>query len=309
MSRRAVATCLLASAVALLAASPAAARERSESQLTSIPVVLRLAALLSQQAPFKPGFTIDPAGPYELAVGTSEGAVVLVVLRGNPGRRAAVTEYVARGVQAPERIQATFGRLGSVSMRFRESRRRPWFGKPRRCRGGDRFVVRRGVFVGNLRFRGENGYLTVHVHRAAGAISSLAAKCRHRHPRGAHSSSLSEDSISGLLATERSGVDATTFAALSFQGERFFLAQREEDRGRMAVLRSAVVLGRGELPLNEAVTAGRFSPGAPFHGKGLYRAAPDGSTSWSGDLSVDFLGAARFPLVGPGFETVLEAGF
>lgn len=309
MSRRAVLICLLLGAAALLAASPAAARERQGVQLTSIPVAIQLSALLSQQAPFEPGFTVDPAGPYKLAVGTSEGAVVLAVLRGHPGKRVAVTEYLARGVQAPERMQASFGSLGRVSMRFREARHRPWFGEPRRCRGRDRFVVRRGVFVGSLRFRGEHGYLTVHVHRAKGSISSLAAKCRHRHPREAHGSSSSADSIAGLLATERDGVDATTFAALSFRGRRLFIAQREEDRRRMAVLRSAVVLDRGELPLNEAVTAGRFSPGAPFHGKGLYRAAPDGSTSWSGSLSVDFLGAPRFPLAGPGFETDLEAGF
>lgn len=309
MSRRALVTCLLAGSLALCAVSPAAARDRPAPQLTSVPA-LQLALLLSQQAPIHPSFTIDPAGPYELTVGTSEGAVVLAVLRGNPESRVAATQYVARGVQNPERMQATFGRFGRVSMRFRESRHQPWFGKPRRCRGRDRFVVRRGVFVGNLRFRGEHGYLPVHVHRAKGVISSVAAKCRrHRHPRGAHSSSLSEDSFSGLIASERNGVNSTLFAGLSFHGERFYLAQREETRGRMAILRSAVVAGDGGLPLNEAITAGRFSPGTPFHGSGRYRAAPDGTTSWSGDLSVDFLGAPRFPLAGPGFETVLEAGF
>jgi hypothetical protein len=247
-----------------------------------------------------------------VAVGSSEGAVVLAVFRGDPEKRATLTEYVARGVQTRERLQATFGNLGRVSMRFRESRKRPWFGKARRCHGPGRFVTRRGMFVGNLRFEGEDGYLKLRAHRAKAEISSVAAKCRrHRHrPGRAHSSSIFDGTFSGLLATRRNGVNSTVFGAISFHDEIVYVAQREENRGRLSVFRTAILVGRGdELPLNETVTAGRFTPPAPFHGSGRYRAAPDGSTSWTGNLSVDFLGAPRFALAGPGFETSLEAGF
>jgi len=310
VKRPVASTCLLAVALTLLATSAATARSAPDSKSTTIPIGLQLSFLLSQDPAFRLDFVVDPPGPEKVAVGRSEGAVVLAVLRGDTEKRATLTEYVARGVQAPERLQATFGKLGRLSMRFRESRRRPWFGKARRCRGRDRFVVRRGVFVGNLRFRGEGGYLNIRAHRAKGAIPSVAAKCRHGHrPRGAHSSSIFDGTFSGLLATKRNGVNATVFAAASFRDELAYIAQREESRGRLSIFRTAIFVGHGDLPLNETVTAGRFAPPAPFHGSGHYRAAADGSTTWTGDLSVDFLGAPRFPLAGPGFETSLEAGF
>ncbi len=310
MNRRAVVSGLLAGVLSLFAATSAGAQERSVPQLAGVPVVIQLSVLFSLQPAVGPSFSVDPAGPYEVEVGASEGAVVLTVLRKSSGKRVALTQYVARGVQTPERLQATFGKLGHVSMRFRESRHRPWFGKHRRCRGADRFVTRRGVFVGNFQFRGESDYLAIRAHRAEGAISSVAAKCRRHHrPSHAHSSSQSDETFSGLIATQRNGVNSTVFAGLSFRGRRVFLAQREESRGRMSVLRSAVVIGPGELPLNGTLTAGRFSPGTPFHGTGRYQAAPDGSTSWLGNLSVDFPGAPRSPLAGPAFEPFLEAGF
>jgi len=306
---RALVTCLVAVALLPTAVAPAAGEEGPTPRV-DVPVFFQVIALLSQQAPIRPSFTIDPPGPDKLVIGTSEGAVVLAVMRGNRKSRVAVTEYVARGVQTRERLKATFGRFGHISMRFRESPHRPWFGKPRNCRGRDRFVVRRGVFVGSLRFRGEGGYLKVDLHRAKAKIADLAAKCRHhRHrPRGARPSSLSEDTVSGLFASDRNGVNATTFAAFSLRDELFFLGQHEESRGRISVVRSAIVIGHGGLALNEEVTAGNFSPGTPFHGVGRYRAAPDGSTTWSGNLSANFPGAPRFPLTGPNYETTLEAG-
>lgn len=307
MTRRVLAF-LLTSSLALAAAGPAAAQSPLQSLLAADPLGGAVGAPVSQKPPFHTGFGLDPAGPYEVRVHTEGDAVVVTVFRSDRRRRAVSTSYLARGVARPERLRATFGKFGRISMRFRESRHRPWLGKKRRCRGAGRYVVRRGVFVGSFAFRGERGYLSIRAHRAKGAISSVAAKCQ-RHDRRAHSSSLFEDTISGLIATDRTGVDATAFGAISFRGDLAYLAEREESRGRLGILRSAVILRHGELPINDAATAGRFSPGAPFHGAGLYRAAPDGSTSWSGNLSVDFPGAPRFPLAGPTYETLLEAGF
>ncbi len=310
MRRRALALLLLSSALAVLGPGSAAARSPLWQLLPPDPQATEVGGPVAKEPKFHTGFRLDPAGPYEVSVGTTGDAVVVAVGRAYGRERAAVTRYLARGIAEPERLRATFGDLGEISMRFRESRHRPWFGKKRRCRGAGRFVVHRGVFAGNFRFRGEGGYLTIRVHRAKGAISSVAAKCRERdRRRSARASSLLEDSFSGLIASDRDGVDATEFAALSFRGELAYFAQREENRGSLAILRQAEVVGRGELPLNEAVTAGRFAPGAPFHGAGRYRAAPDGSTSWLGDFSVDFPGARRSPLAGPGYETFLEAGF
>jgi hypothetical protein len=309
MSRRLLVLVLLTAALALVGSGPAAARVTPRSLLPPDLMDTAVGAPVADEPGFLAGFRLDPPGPYEVRVGTEGEAVVVSIIRGNPRKRAAASHYLARGVAGPERLRATFGRLGQISMRFRESRHRPWFGKKRRCRGAGRFVVRRGVFVGNFKFRGEDGRLKLRVHRAKGSITTVAAKCRRgdRH-REARSSSVFEDTLSGLIATDREGVDATVFGAISIGGRLFYVAQREEAKGKLAVLRMAIVLTHGDLPLNEAATAGRFSPGTPFHGAGRYRAAPDGSTTWLGGLSVDFPGVSRFPLAGPGYETFIEAG-
>jgi hypothetical protein len=310
MSRRIALLALLSAALVLTGPGSAA----GESPLRSIDPIDFLSAEVGSAVVREPwirtGFRLDPAGAFQVDVRTEGDAVAVTVGRVLGRKRGVATSYLARGVAAPERLKASFGKLGEISMRFRESSNRRWFGKKRRCRGKGRFVVRRGVFVGSFRFRGEGGYPAIRVHRVKGAISSLAAKCRERdRRRRARSTSFLDESFSGLLASDRDGVEATDFAALSFGGDLVYFAQREENRGRLAILRQALVVGRGGLPLNEAVTAGRFKPGSPFHGSGRYRAAPDGSTSWSGNLTIDFPGAPRFPLTGPTFETFLEAGF
>ena len=310
MKFRALAFLLLASTLALVPAGSALAESPLRSLLQPGFLGAAVGSPVQAEPLFRTTFKLDRPGPYEVRVSNAGNAVVLSVLRGNPRKRAVLTRYLARGVVAPERLQATFGKLGKLSMHFRESSHRPWVGKQRKCRGKGRYVVRRGVFVGNLRFRGEDDYLTIQAHRAKGSVTALASKCRRRDGgRRPRSSSPFEESLSAFIASDRDGVDSTVFGAISFRSQLFYVAQQEESRGRLGILRAAILRDRGELPLNEAVTAGSFSPEAPFHGTGHYRAAPDGSTSWSGNLSVDFPGARRHPLAGPGYETLLEVGF
>lgn len=311
MSRRLLVLVLLSSLLTLAGAGSASARVTAQSLLPPDLLDTAVGAPVARETGHLTGFRLDPPGPYEVRVENEGDAVVVSIQRGNPRRRAAISYYLARGVAGPERLRATFGHLGQISMRFRESRHRPWFGKKRRCRGASRFVVRRGVFVGNFRFRGEDGRVNFRVHRVKGSTVSVAAKCRpgdRRRQQRSSSSSIFEDSLSGLIASDREGVDSTVFGAISIGGRLFYLAQREESKGKLAVLRMAIVRTHGDLPLNEAATAGKFSPGTPFHGAGRYRAAPDGSTSWLGGLTVDFPGASRFPLTGPSYETFIEAG-
>jgi hypothetical protein len=259
---------------------------------------------------FRSGFVAETSNGYKVGVSTSGSAVMLEVWRGEQGRRTS-TAYVARGVSAPERLQATFGKFGRVSMRFHESRNRTWFGKRRSCRGSSRFVRRQGTFAGSLRFRGEGGYVSVRLHRAKGAVVTEAEKCRGRRSRGPlpDFGFLFFDIKSALLAIARDGVDSTAFLALEGGKKTLFFASDEETRGSLAILRFAVLSKQSSLHFNEALTAGGLSPSSPFHGTGRYRAGPDGSTSWSGDLSIDFPGMPRFPLTGPEFDATIEVPF
>jgi hypothetical protein len=303
--------------VALLAlalsvpAAPAVAE-----QPPPLPPLLPSRALSEHGGPVRPapvfrsGFVADAADGYEVGVSTFGSAVMLEVWRGGEERRV-LTAYLARGVAAPERLQATFGRLGKVSMRFRESRKRSRSRKEI-CRFGRAFFKRRGLFVGNLRFKGEDGYLSVRLHRAKGAVVTPGGRCRfrrHRDPSLDDFISIFFHPESGLLAVARDGVDSTSLLALEGKRNSYFLASSEETGGKLAIVRAASLLRPSPLEVNTALTSASLSPPAPFHGTGRYRAAPDGTATWSGNLSVDFPGAPRFPLTGPNFETLLEVPF
>jgi hypothetical protein len=259
---------------------------------------------------FRSGFVLKADG-YKVGVSTFGSAVFLEVWQGRRGRRTS-TAYLARGVARPERLQAAFGRFGKVKMRFREARHRSWAGKRRTCRGANRFVKRRGVFRGNLRFRGEGGYVSVRVHRAKGAVVTTAPKCLRRRGRGPGGPNFGfpfSQPKSALLAISREGVDSTALLALESRRNTFFVATDEEARGKLAILRLATLRKPSPIRTNESLTRASLSPPAPFHGAGRYRAFPDGTTTWSGDLTVNFPGAPRFPLTGPTWETFLEVPF
>jgi hypothetical protein len=299
----------------LLASLLGATEARASSGPEVLPELLppRLLTEVGKPVPpqpaFQSGFTVSRSHGYEVRVFTFGSAVILEVLHGSRPHLSA-TAYVARGVALPHRLQASFGRFGKVSMRFRA----PGKGKGVRslCRYGERLSQRHGSYVGNLRFRGEDGYLSLDLHRAEGSIVTPAGRCRR--PRLSQAELEKEleslfEPTSGLLAVSREGVTTTSFLSLT-QGDRaLFFASHEETHAKLAIIRFAVATAPKGLQANEAVTSARVSPPAPFHGTGRYRAAPDGTTTWSGPLAVNFPGAPRFPLSGPSFETFLEAPF
>ncbi|MGN6254039.1 MAG: hypothetical protein ACTHO8_03545 [Solirubrobacterales bacterium] len=294
---------LSALAVALLAA-PAAQAGQLLPPLLPRKLMTQVGAPVPPAPLFRSGFQVEPSsGGYEVGVSTSGGAVSLVVSK-KSGEDLGETIYAARGVGTRERLQATFGRFGKVLMRFHES------SKHAVCEGTQRLVRHRGVFAGNFRFRGENGYVSVHVHRAAGGILEPAGRCpRRRRHHGSFDISILFETPAAFLADSRHGVDSTGLLALEFGPISEVMAVHEESRGKLAILRGAFVETKKAFHVNEAATAVDVSPPGPFHGAGHYRAAPDGTTTWTGDLTVNFPGAPRFPLTGPDFKTVLEAPF
>jgi hypothetical protein len=262
---------------------------------------------LSPPTRFDAGFTIHSQG-YKVEVFTFGSAVVLEVMRGNH-KHFSSTAYLARGVAVPDRLQATFGQLGKVSMRFRPPRKG---GVKSLCRFGERLSQRHGSYVGDLSFKGEDGYLSLDLHRAKGTIITPTGRCHRRHITHAQLEKLLEslfEPVAGLFASARDGVATTTFAGLKRKGRAAFFTTRKETHGKLAIIRFAVGIASKGLHANETLTAASASPPAPFHGTGRYRAAPDGTTTWTGPLSVDFPGARRFPLTGPSFEALLKAPF
>lgn len=259
--------------------------------------------------PFDASFTASASGGYKVKVFTFGSAVILEVMRRNV-RRFSAAVYLGRGVAVPRRLQAAFGNLGRVSMRFRQATN----GSQSLCRFGERLSRRRGTYVGELDFRGEGGYVAIDLHRAMGSIVTPAGRCprHHRHLSRAEVEKALEallEPLSGLRASARDGVATTSFLTLERKTGTAFLASHEETHGRLAILRVAIARSRKGFHVNEAVTAAGVSPPPPFHGTGRYHAEPDGTTTWTGPLSVDFPGAPRFPLTGPEFEALIDVPF
>jgi hypothetical protein len=259
--------------------------------------------------PFRSGFTVSADHHYEVRVFTFGSAVLLEVLRTSQhGLSASV--YLARGVATPHRLQATFGKFGKISMRFQPPARGD--GVKSVCRFGERLSQHRGLYMGRLNFKGEDGYVSLDLHRAKGAIVTPAGRCRRHHFTSAQIERALEfifEPLSVLFANARDGVTTTSILSLKSKHRAIFLASHEETHGKLAIIRYVVASGKKGFYANDAATSSRLSPPAPFHGTGHYRAAPDGSTTWTGPLSVNFPGAPRFPLTGPSFETFLELPF
>jgi len=266
---------------------------------------------------------------YEVAVVGEGGVVAVEVSKRMPhgrenfleklfGARQAVTVYVTRGTVTPRRIAASFGKFGEVDVRFRPSGRVVHSDARKRCRGADRFSSQLGVFVGGIRFSGEKNYVSFRAHRAKGRVRSpLRLRCvssflRSRARSWARPVSQHPRFTSTFLeAGHRHGVSSTELLTFRAGKTTLFLAATEEGLGSMARIRYALSTGPSKrvLALDDALTTASIEPPAPFHGKGTYRAAPDGTTSWTGSLSVSLPGAPRLPLTGEEFKATLESGF
>lgn len=327
--RRAIA-CLVLAAIGVLALPQA-----SMAGVLDIPALVpaQFRALVRARTqmpkprqPFESRFEIKARHGYELSV-IGQGDVVAIevtkpvreknLLERLFGLEQAATVYVARGTVTPRRIAASFGKFGSIDVRFRPSGHVVSSEPRRRCRGPDRISHRLGVFVGSIRFQGERHYFAVHAHRAKGRIRSpLRLRCALPPIRRSAQSSARplpqhrSFTPASLTATWRHAVDSTELFVLRGRRATFFLALSEESMGSIAEFRYALAIAQPRVfHFNDALTAAAITPPPPFHGKGIYGAAPDGTTSWTGSLSASFPGALRTPLAGPQFEAELSAGY
>jgi hypothetical protein len=264
------------------------------------------------------GFRVTVSG--DPAVG-GPGSVDLSVRRGNEN-----VVYSARGRVTPTSMQASFGRLGKVSLRFRPSGKVRRVRVPRKCLKERPPVVtaKLGTFAGSFEFRGERGYTKASTHRVAGAIGDplantdkelecetpvtkaqakrelqevvLGAADRHAHI--AFQASRLPVQLSGLKSPAGGSIPA---------GDRYlfwlFASERAE---RVSIFRVVAAVGpASDFVFDDALTTATVTPPAPFTGAGSFRRNGDGSTSWTGNLSVPVPGLGMIDLTAPRFKCEL----
>jgi hypothetical protein len=228
-----------------------------------------------------------------------------------------LTAYVARGTVTRRRIAASFGKFGRIDVRFRQIGKAVALPAKEHCRGVDHYTRQEGVFVGDIRFEGENRYVVLHSHRAPGLVfGPLGLHCSHARARAAAQKRarpvVSLDpgrSHKFLSASWRRPVASAELSAEVDRGRAFTSVEVEESLGRVLEDRFALAVSRPQVfAVDNALTRATLAPPAPFHGEGTYEAAPDGSKSWTGSLSVSFPGTPHWPLTGEQFKVSLGGG-
>jgi hypothetical protein len=323
MSRRVAIRCLLPALVLALLLAPATAAAGPFGFPFHLPAGIPPQLRTLVGARIDPGRSPASENP-RFNLKTPNGYLVEVIGRGRDvaietarPHGKAFTAYITRGTVTAGRLEASFGQLGKVAMRFQPARHGNPIKPRRRCHGRGQITNRRGVYVGSFRFKGENGYVAIDAHRAKGELESVPPSCEGRRlagssqrairpPQGGHEGPLPKI----LAASWRHAVNSAAFIAIGGFERTQFLALASQSEGRLAILHFAFASGPAkEFAIDNALTAAQVSPPAPFSGTGSYSAAPDGTTTWAGPLTVNFPGASKFPLSGPPFKAVVEAGF
>lgn len=264
-------------------------------------------------------FTLNGTNGYRIIVRGSQSSVVLIASHD----QSAAVYVTQQGKVTAGGLTADFGKLGDISVRFRESTMRA---SSLRCNQTSQGVIQNGVFVGAITFHGEHRFTMVDAPRARGKISvGQDSRCRHSLIRleGADVG-ISQDNrknrpslevIAGLgqkattsfyagrnaLADvrgfEQSGVPLA-LDSLDKQGVPFS-ALTIEERGWMQIARLVAVKGSmNSFVVDPSYANAQVAPPRPFSGTASFAACKD--RDWAGSLSVSFPGRPNVSLAGGG---------
>jgi hypothetical protein len=250
---------------------------------------------------------------------TTEGhrRVTLTLQKGNTLVEARTSGRVTR-----RGIEAKFGELGGISVRFRGRPFGPGFREgERRCRGR-RSALEEGVFSGTIRFRGENGFARIDASRATGYVERHYRRVCPHDSRGDSLRAAFESLFGAIRLTilhasgrvdganvvlEASAIDFSPIFGPGSGLEYTVSARTVERREGIRLTRSISVEEadgsflfrdkKGETPRSATVALPR-----PFAGTAKYLKDPGLPASWVGPLAAHLPGAGLVALTGPGFR-------
>jgi hypothetical protein len=257
---------------------------------------------------------------YRIVVLAARQTVALSVIRRDGKKRPATTTYLAHGKVTPGSIRASFADRGEIDLRFGPIGRQVHASRRVGCKTpSDHVIAQLGLFAGKLRFQGEGGYTSTDVHRVHGGLIDVRAvsACLRRAP---HRRALRASSVPSVpahpshppertrfVAESNRPLARTIFGAVSHEGDLTrFLAVEASTEGQVGILRLATASAPPTSFVATPTLAGAtVTPPAPFRGKGIYEHGPGSAKSWTGSLSVSFLGAPHVSLTGDPFSTEL----
>lgn len=299
------------------------ARGRRAVATTLAVAALPLLALPSGAAA-KPGYFVVPESRLAIAdLAGSNGYRITIAALGPRYvalvaiRRGSAVSYFVRAPFDGKRIDARFGKLGRVSVRFDPSGPLQREDQPggSRCKGGDS-TSQSGRFVGTIRFRGERGFTTVRRSSVRTTVSHTARQVCKLPPEGKVTEPESEDKATSVSAVVRGNPEGPVFTAYSVPPEA---GQQEEGPSFSASItdrRQSMIVSHGASasggpgafavsPLGTVPATATVSPPSPFEGSATLTKTPGGATTWTGDLSVELPGRGTVALTGPSFAAKL----
>lgn len=284
-------------------------------------LVFGMGAEAKAAGPFSAEFSLPGSHGYRVSVAGQHHEVTVSVSQGGLRSNHFVdTVYTAQAAVSLDGIDANFGALGEMALRFVPSgkvimkRRR----LPADCHAPRNIVRKQGTFVGVVRFEGEAGYTIVNATEVNGSVgtpegilcasfggSSTDKGNRDRHPHLPSRPYLA-------VATAHHALSFAA-AAIGHRGQKArFAASSTEKNGAISIFRwASVVAARSDFTSNRNLTTASVTPPPPFSGTAtLRRRQPNGAPpSWTGSLAVSFAGASDVPLTGSDFTTLRLAKF
>jgi hypothetical protein len=220
--------------------------------------------------------------------------------------------YEVRGRITRDRLEASFGKLGKISLRFKRSSKTTETLESSDGCPPARITEEHGLFRGTLAFAGEQGYTRVNSHRVRGEVTLLARPpCSSE--RSATKSGRVTSGAAELSAVSRSKGRETDFSVVKYfpeLDEWLFDAFVTEQRGRIDIERDAFAFAQSgsflvSKPGVHPVSAEVIAP-KPFQGTATFAEEPvSPALFWDGSLSVSLPGIGPVPLAGKGFEAFL----
>ena len=288
MRARLVAVLALISSLAALAATAAAAPRAAEIEGHSA------------------SFRLNGSDGYSIAVSAfsdradGRGDISIFVVKGGQS-----ATYSGPAVVTESALHADLGALGKIDAVRRGS------GGEKSVRlkcGGSRVTYEPAVYEGTFEFRGEGGYTRA---SQAGAAESPNPFLGFSCGGGGRGEELNSDRLPGARLK---GTSYAQGRVLKFQVNKnrpdapmvFTASVRERHKG-MRIYRTLT----GKLPARafafpHSLRTATLAPPAPFSGlASLSRSRNSVLPAWGGNLTVDFLGAPRVPLAGPGVYVTL----
>jgi len=260
-----------------------------------------------RQRDFSDEFSLQGTNGYLVTVRGSRRTVEIEAFEGRPRpNHFELATYTVDGLAWRRGINASFGDLGEISLRFEPSGETETFAVPKsleNCSGPRKIVRKLGTFAGTMRFAGENGYTVAETAEVKGSVGAPASFIcatfgkgqptkRHHHQTSAYLDATTHDNSLGFAAYHGEGRHRVDFSATAI-----------EKNGPVSIRRYVFsITPRSSFVFDDSLSTATVAPPPPFSGTATFQRGSKGTLpSWSGSLAASFPGAANIPLTGPDF--------